>query len=314
MRTSRAHDDRVAQVTQQRLEALANELAGLRPGEAAPTVPTSTPASTPAPTAAPGAATVRPAGPASSGPGRHARRPVRPMGRLAGWVADRLPPHLRGTVHLGSAQLGLVALVMAVGLVATAWWVVRAGGAEGEVAPPRAVAAPEVAGSAPTTTAPSSAGPGGGVEGGVTGGSGLVVVDVAGRVRRPGIVVLPVGSRVVDALKAAGGVRRGVDLTAVNLARLLNDGEQVLVGATAAPGASGGVAASGSTGTSGALVNLNTADQTTLETLPGVGPVTAGAIIEWRTEHGGFTAVEELLEVPGIGDATLAELSPHVTI
>jgi competence protein ComEA len=136
---------------------------------------------------------------------------------------------------------------------------------------------------------------------------------VVGKVRRPGIAVLPPGARVVDAVEAAGGVRRGVDPATVNMARLLSDGEQVVVGGP--PGSPAGPPAPTSgPAAGGGLVNLNTADQAALETLPGVGPVTAAAILEWRAEHGAFTAVEELLEVSGIGDATLAEIAPHVTL
>ena len=138
-----------------------------------------------------------------------------------------------------------------------------------------------------------------------------MTVDVAGKVKRPGIAVLPPGSRVVDALEAAGGARRGVDLTSLNLARPLVDGEQILVGVAVPTGVAGTL---GTPGETGALVNINTADPLTLESLPGVGPVTAAAIVSWRTDNGAFTAVEELLEVDGIGDATLAEIAPHVTI
>ena len=143
--------------------------------------------------------------------------------------------------------------------------------------------------------------------------AGSVTVDVTGKVRRPGIVVLDAGSRVVDALEAAGGARGGVDLSGLNLARVLVDGEQVVVGVTApvATSASPG-AVPGSPGA--ALVNLNTATQTELEALPEVGPVTAQAILAWRAEHGGFTAVDELLEVDGIGDATLGQVAPYVTV
>jgi competence protein ComEA len=140
-----------------------------------------------------------------------------------------------------------------------------------------------------------------------------VTVDVAGKVRRPGIVVLPAGSRVVDALDAAGGARPGVDLTSLNLARLLVDGEQVLVGLPVPAGVVGSAVASAAPA-DGAPVDLNTATAAELETLPEVGPVTAEAILAWRTEHGGFTAVEELLEVDGIGEATLATIAPHVTV
>ena len=124
--------------------------------------------------------------------------------------------------------------------------------------------------------------------------------------------MLPPGSRVVDALEAAGGARAKVDLTGLNLARLVVDGEQILVGVAPAPGVAGGLVGSPPQGTS--LVNLNTADQAVLETLPGVGPVTAEAILAWRTDNGGFTSVDELLEVDGIGEATLEDLAPLVTL
>ncbi len=139
-----------------------------------------------------------------------------------------------------------------------------------------------------------------------------MVVHVAGRVRRPGIVRLPEGARVVDALEAAGGARRGVRLRDLNLARAVVDGEQVLVGLPAASAPAGPTAAAD--GGEDPPVNLNTADQAELETLPGVGPVTAEKILSWREEHGRFTAVEELLEVDGIGDATLADLAPLVAV
>lgn len=137
--------------------------------------------------------------------------------------------------------------------------------------------------------------------------SGRLVVDVAGRVRRPGIVELPAGSRVVDAITAAGGALPGVSLTSLNLARLLVDGEQIVVGLrvpvgppfTAAP------TAGGTTATSIAPVELNTATVEQLDTLPGIGPVTAAAILQWRTDNGPFSSVDQLLDVSGIGDAIL---------
>jgi competence protein ComEA len=227
-------------------------------------------------------------------PGRHAARPA---------LAGALPPTLRGRVNLGPAQLAVVAVLVAVGLAVTCWWVVR-GDAERLEAPtltPVTAAAMTEAGLDPTPVASTPA------------GEGRVTVDVAGRVRRPGIVVLDAGSRVVDALEAAGGARSGVDLSGLNLARVLVDGEQVLVGVPAPIGVAAAAApAPGST--VGPPVNLNTATQVELEALPEVGPVTAQAILSWRDEHGGFTAVTELLEVDGIGDATLAQLAPHVTV
>jgi competence protein ComEA len=145
----------------------------------------------------------------------------------------------------------------------------------------------------------------------------MVTVDVAGKVRRPGVATLPAGSRVVDALRRAGGARGGVDLSGLNLARVLVDGEQILVGRRTAAAAPGGLAASASTAAppaTGTLVNLNTATAEELDTLPGVGPVTAQKILQWRAAHGAFSAVDELLEVDGIGEKTLADLAPLVTL
>jgi competence protein ComEA len=144
--------------------------------------------------------------------------------------------------------------------------------------------------------------------------STTIVVDVAGKVRRPGIATLPLGARVVDALEAAGGVRKGVRLGSLNLARVLTDGEQVLVGVPAAAGVAASAAGAPASGAAAPMVNINTAAQSELETLPGVGPVTAQAILQWRTENGAFTAVDELLEVSGIGEATLAKIAPYVTL
>lgn len=152
-----------------------------------------------------------------------------------------------------------------------------------------------------------------------------IVVDVTGRVRRPGVVRLPTGSRVADALTAAGGASSGADLRQLNLARVLLDGEQVLVPAPGehlpaspavpAAGAPGGSAAGGANGAAqAAAIDLNSATEADLDTLPGVGPVIAGRIVQWRQEHGRFTSVEELLEVSGIGDKVLENLRPLVRV
>lgn len=244
-------------------------------------------------------------------PGRHALRPVSLVGRMGGWVHDRLPPTLQGRVRLAPGHLTVVALLVAAALALTAWWVVRAEGSSTVVpaatwseadlpASPSALVTPEVEQAAA-------------VEEDVT----EVVVDVAGKVRQPGIVSLPLGSRVVDALEAAGGPRRGVDLTAVNLARVLVDGEQIVVGVPPPTGVAAPAAAASGAGTpghAGLMVNINSATQAELEELPGIGPVTAAAILTWRTDHGAFTAVDELMEVAGIGEATLAEVAPFVTL
>ena len=162
----------------------------------------------------------------------------------------------------------------------------------------------------PATSSACPSGPS--PSGSPSGGGGSVTVDVAGKVRRPGIAVLDAGSRVVDALEAAGGARDGVDLTGLNLARVLVDGEQILVGLAAPTGVAATV--TGGTSPVATLVNLNTADQVALESLPDVGPVTAQSILAWRTEHGAFTAVDQLLDVDGIGEVTLAKLTPYVTL
>ena len=122
-------------------------------------------------------------------------------------------------------------------------------------------------------------------------------------------------TRLVDALKAAGGARPGVDLTALNLARVLVDGEQVVVGGPEPSGAAASASSpAGDPSGPVAMVNLNTATESELDTLPEVGPVTAASILQWRDQHGGFTSVDELLEVDGIGEVTLGKLAPYVTV
>ncbi|KQV67976.1 hypothetical protein ASC64_10050 [Nocardioides sp. Root122] len=217
-----------------------------------------------------------------------------------------------GALRLGPVHLAVVAVVAAVAVGLAAWWAVRDQAEAVPLAPVEPAASPlagltdtEVASStSPDPSVPSPSG--------TAAPSADLVVDIAGKVRRPGIAVLPPGSRVVDALKAAGGARSGVDLTSLNLARPLVDGEQILVGVAPAAGVAGSLGSPTPSG--GTLVNLNTADQPTLETLPGVGPVTAEAILAWRTDNGGFSSVDELLEVDGIGEATLADLAPLVTL
>jgi competence protein ComEA len=280
-RTPRAeHDAAVAR----RLELLGRELAAVRP-------PPLDPADEEPVRVAPG---TPPAAPVPR-PGRHASRRA-----SSGW----LPEPLRGRVVLGPGPLAVVAVLVAVGLAVTAWWVVRSEPTTVAPVAPRSVdglATP----AAPVSPVAGASAPGEG---------GTVTVDVAGKVRRPGIVVLDAGSRVVDALREAGGARPGADTSGLNLARVLVDGEQVVVGQPA-PVTGLPVGATPTAGApAGPLVDLNTADLVALEALPEVGPVTAQAIITWRDANGGFTAVSELLEVDGIGDATLATISPFVTV
>jgi competence protein ComEA len=146
----------------------------------------------------------------------------------------------------------------------------------------------------------------------VTSSSAPILVDVAGWVRRPGVYEFAGGARVIDAIEAAGGARPGAQLDALNLAAPLADGTQILVPKQgAAPPttvAGSGVAAPGG------LVNVNTATAEELETLPGIGEVTAQAIIDHRTENGPFTSVDQLLDVTGIGDVTLENIRDLVTV
>ena len=149
--------------------------------------------------------------------------------------------------------------------------------------------------------------------------SGRIVVHVAGAVTHPGVVELPAGSRVIDAIEAVGGALPDGDLDRLNLAAKLADGERVYVGkpGVADPGAgTGGTVAVGgaAVATPGGKVNLNTATQAQLEELPGVGPAFAQAILAERQRRGGFTSVNDLRSVRGIGDKRFADLAPLVTV
>jgi competence protein ComEA len=147
-----------------------------------------------------------------------------------------------------------------------------------------------------------------------------VVVDVAGKVRRPGLYRLPPGARVDDAVRSAGGALAGVDLSSLNLAAKVVDGQQIAVGIPGSPGGAAGAAVGGSApgggnagSAGGGPVDLNTASLEQLETLPGVGPVLAQHILDWRSAHGRFATVGQLNDVPGIGDVKFAALKPLVT-
>jgi competence protein ComEA len=144
-------------------------------------------------------------------------------------------------------------------------------------------------------------------------GGGRLTVHVAGAVRRPGLYRLRAGARVADAVERAGGATRRAELTGLNLAAKLEDGRQVIVPArasaaqAAAPGAAAPGAAEGP-------INLNTATLDELDQLDGIGPATAEKILEYRQEHGGFGSIEDLGQVPGIGDKRLATLREQVTV
>lgn len=146
-----------------------------------------------------------------------------------------------------------------------------------------------------------------------------LVIQVVGQVHKPGVVHVRAGSRVEDAVSAAGGALPGADLAAINLARVVADGEQIVVPKpgehpTTAPGGPAVTVGGDGSAAPAAVVDLNTADAQALETLPGVGPVTAQHILQWRADNGWFSSVDELGEVSGIGDKTLAQLRPLVTV
>jgi competence protein ComEA len=142
--------------------------------------------------------------------------------------------------------------------------------------------------------------------------SPTVFVHVSGAVRSPGLYEMPAGSRVADAVDAAGGARGGADLDALNLAEVLTDGTKVHVPAEGEPATVVSPVAGASP--SPAIVNVNSADTVALESIPGIGPTRAAAIIAYREEVGGFVSVDQLLEVPGIGPATLGSIRSYVTV
>lgn len=215
--------------------------------------------------------------------------------RLDGRAA-RLLARTRGAsreLSLTRPQLVVIGLVLAIGVVASGviLWMSR----------------PQSVPIAPVTEAQGTPLPEAGASSAPTASPGdEVVVHVAGLVKKPGVITLPKGSRVIDAITAAGGASAKADLGTLNLARVLSDGEQVAVGIDPPPDAK--------TAPDSPVVNLNSATLEQLETLPGVGPTIAQRIIDWRETHGTFTRVAELREVSGIGERTFAELEPLVTV
>lgn len=203
----------------------------------------------------------------------HQARPGAPRSHAAD-VTWRVPhTHLRA----------LVAVAVAAGVLLT-WWLLSARPRTSE---PEAVQVSPTAKHERTETAR------------------MLIIDVEGKVKRPGIITLPRGSRVHEAIAKAGGVIDGTDTSTTNLARVLVDGEQIIVGN---PAAADGNGAGGAATVAGARVSLSSATAEQLDALPGIGPVTADAIIAHRTAHGGFQRVEDLLDVRGIGEKTLADL------
>jgi competence protein ComEA len=193
---------------------------------------------------------------------------------------------------MSRAELAGLVVVLAAVLVGAAVWYVRS--------LPRPVA---------IATA-SEAGGARGYGGSPSPSPAPILVDVTGSVREPGVYEFVVGDRVIDAIERAGGALKGADLSALNLAAPLADGTQIVVperGSSARGAAATGITSSG-------LVNINSADAATLEELSGIGEVLAAAIVSHREEHGAFASVEDLMDVSGIGPATLEEIRDQVTV
>ncbi|MET9529520.1 ComEA family DNA-binding protein [Streptomyces sp. NPDC006649] len=243
--------------------------------------------------------------------------------RLPLWVQARCGLTPRTLIALA------VVLVVAAALAAQHFWSGRPHSVQapevvsaGLPAGPRTADGEQPSGPRPSPGPPPPAGPlpspgAGPAQAGAT--AARIVVDVSGKVRRPGIQRLPAGSRVTDALRAAGGVKDGTDTSGLNQARVLTDGEQVVVGGPPVPASSAGGGTGGAAGGPGAPaasttgpVSLSSATVEQLDTLPGVGPVLAQHIVDYRTEHGGFTSVDELRQVTGIGDRRFSDLQPLV--
>lgn len=240
--------------------------------------------------------TVTPAEPPPTGDppddGTGARRVLAPVGGFAAQTGRRVLEFTR-------EHLAAVVVMLLVGCGWTAYSLLQARSTPVAVAvAPSIVASPVAVPTASPTAEPS------------------VLVHVLGAVHRPGLVELAQGSRVADAIAAAGGLARSADPGDLNLAAVVADGSQVLIGTRSRPRGEvrGGGESSGVQGGAAGPVSLNTATLAQLDTLPGVGPVTAQKIIDWRQKHGRFTAVSELQEVDGIGPKTYADIAPNVRL
>ncbi|MER6140279.1 ComEA family DNA-binding protein [Streptomyces sparsogenes] len=257
-------------------------------------------------------------------PRRDPALPRRDRLRLA--LKERLPLWLQLRCGIEPRTLAAltVALLIAAAFAAYHFWTGRPQTvAAPPPEPPRAAVSERPPAPSPGARPAAGAAPTAGAE-------GSVVVDVSGKVRDPGVHRLRSGSRVADALEAAGGARPGADLRGLNRARVLTDGEQIVVGVPPASSAAGGGPAApagagggtGSGGTGGGAggadpapagpISLNSATAAQLDTLPGVGPVLARHILDYRTQRGGFRSVDELREVNGIGERRFADLRPLV--
>ncbi|WP_418002803.1 ComEA family DNA-binding protein [Mycobacterium sp. PDNC021] len=235
---------------------------------------------------------------------------------LSRWLPDAVPgsPGWLATVRADPGRAGVIALAV-VGVVAVLVTVIAVLG--DDKPPVTAAKLPPV--QMVSSSAPGPPAPPGKAED--------VVVSVAGLVHKPGLVTLPAGARIADAVTAAGGALAGADLVGLNMARKVADGEQILVGITAPVGApavmrssAGAAPTAPEKGPPGGgkdpkgPVDLNTATEEQLDGLPGIGPVMAKAIVAWRTANGRFASVDQLGEVDGIGPSRLEKLRELVKV
>lgn len=274
-----APDPVMSEVVRERLEAL---LAEVRPRHALSTDLDPEPLAPPIPA------------PASTDPDTTGRPPVRAAPGPG--LVTRAETLGRQAVAFTREHLAAVVVVLLVGCGWTAYSLLQA-----KSTPVALAAVPTVLASATPTPTPVP----------------LVLVHVLGAVRHPGVIQLTQGARVADAIEQAGGLTAAADPGELNLAALVADGSQIVIGTRGKPRGEvrddGGDAGGGSSA-NGAKVSLNTATLEQLDTLPGVGPVTAQKIIDWRKQHGRFSAVTELQEVDGIGPKTYADIAPNVRV
>jgi len=221
----------------------------------------------------------------------------------------------RGRDLLADTRAGVVVLVVVAVVAGFVWYRLGTGGdAHGDAPTATASASPTTVATSASAPTDATAGQGAATKA----ASGRMMVHVAGAVTHPGVVELAAGARVIDAIEAVGGALPDGDLDRLNLAAKLADGERVYVGkpGVADPGAASGAAGDAGSGAAapGGKVNLNTATQAQLEELPGVGPAFAQAILAERQRRGGFTSVNDLRSVRGIGEKRFADLSPLVTV
>jgi competence protein ComEA len=233
-------------------------------------------------------------------------RPYELPDELSDELSDNLSDGLPGELprqRFNRIHVGVVSTLLILGLITAGWLLLRARPVA--VASPGDVVTVTTSEPAMASVTPSPK------------GAAKIIVHIFGAVRHPGLVRLPENSRVQDAIDAAGGLTRRADPGELNLAQLLGDGQQVVIGTRSEPAGevrdqAGSGTATGPSAT-GAL-DLNRANQSQLEELPGVGPVTAQAILTWRQQHGRFSRIEELQEVDGIGPKTYAQIAPHVRV